>query len=168
MSVSLYRAAAVQGHGLGQRNLAYAYQTGSGVEVDLIKAYAWFNLASANEEAGQKAGVARDELAKQMSKAQITEAQRLSREWKAGGDLGKSSLKPAKPAAAPARPRQASADASPYPARPQARPGVTTCNMNCNNGDCYRTYDTGRKARFQAPRKFDPFTSQWTWDAGTC
>ena len=102
-----------------------------------------------------------------MSKAQIAEAQRLSREWKTGGDRA-ATLKPAKPAPPPAKPRQASADSSPYPARPQARPDVTNCNTNCNNGDCYRTYDSGKKVRFQAPRKLDPFTNQWTWDAGTC
>ena len=103
-----------------------------------------------------------------MSKAQVAEAQRLAREWKPGADLGKSTLKPAaaKPVAAASKPSQASA--SMYPARPQARAGVTTCNTNCNNGDCYRTYDTGKKVRFQAPQKFDTLTSQWTWDAGTC
>lgn len=55
-----------------------------------------------------------------------------------------------------------------YPSRPAVKPGYTTCNTRCNNGDCYRTYSDGRKVRFQAQQKFNPFTSQWEFDSGSC
>lgn len=55
-----------------------------------------------------------------------------------------------------------------YPARPAAQPGRTSCNTRCFNGDCYRTYDDGRKVRFRAQHKYNPITRQWEWDSGTC
>lgn len=56
----------------------------------------------------------------------------------------------------------------PWPARPAKRPGVTSCNTRCVNGDCYRTYDDGRHVRFQAQQKWNPFNSQFEWDSGGC
>ena len=79
--------------------------------------------------------------------------------------MGAPRVKAETPAPAPAR--TASADGL-YPARPAARPGVTTCNTRCVNGDCYRTYDSGRKVRFQARQRFNPLTSQFEWDSGAC
>lgn len=55
-----------------------------------------------------------------------------------------------------------------WPARPTKVPGRISCNTNCRNGDCHRTYDDGRKVRFQAPQKFNSFTGQFEWDSGTC
>lgn len=55
-----------------------------------------------------------------------------------------------------------------WPQRPEKIPGTTTCNTRCSNGDCYRVYGDGRKVRFQAPQKFNPFTGQFEWDSGTC
>lgn len=55
-----------------------------------------------------------------------------------------------------------------FPRQPSKVPGKTSCNTRCMNGDCYRTYDNGKKIRFRAEQKFDPFTSQFTWDAGSC
>jgi hypothetical protein len=43
-----------------------------------------------------------------------------------------------------------------------------TCNTRCNNGDCYRTYNDGRKVRFQARQKWNPFNNQFEWDSGGC
>lgn len=55
-----------------------------------------------------------------------------------------------------------------YPARPQARPGYTTCNTRCNNGDCYRTYSDGRKLHFQAQQRYNPSSGSWEYDSGSC
>ena len=55
-----------------------------------------------------------------------------------------------------------------YPAKPAKVPGKISCNTNCHNGDCYRTYDSGKQVRFQAKRTFDPFRSEWVWDSGHC
>lgn len=55
-----------------------------------------------------------------------------------------------------------------WPAKPAARAGVTTCNTKCVNGDCHRVYSNGKKIRFQAKQKWNPFTSQFEWDSGGC
>lgn len=55
-----------------------------------------------------------------------------------------------------------------WPARPEPRPGYVTCNTNCRNGDCRRTYSDGRRVRFQATQKWNPFSSQFEWDSGSC
>lgn len=43
-----------------------------------------------------------------------------------------------------------------------------SCTVNCVNGDCVRRWPNGRSERFQAPRKFNPFNSQWEWDTSGC
>lgn len=92
LAASWYRKAAEQGNVHGQLSLGTAYRDGSGVAKDLVSAYMWLDLAaqqgpkfSTPSVAGffsYQARTARDEMAKQMSPAQIAEAQRRSREWK--------------------------------------------------------------------------------------
>ncbi len=82
-AAKLYRKAAAQGNADAQLNLGTLYNNGQGVTQDYAQAYMWLNLAAAQ---GQKdAGKRRDILAKQMTPAQIAEAQRLAREWKPKG-----------------------------------------------------------------------------------
>lgn len=59
--------------------LGLLYCTGRDVELDLVSAHKWFNLAAlrGNEEAKRY----RLELSREMSKAQVAQAQRLAREW---------------------------------------------------------------------------------------
>jgi len=74
-----YRLAADQGHADAQYSLGTLYAGGEGVPEDHVLAYMWFNLAAAqgNEDAESgKAGIE-----EQMTRAQIAEGQRLSREW---------------------------------------------------------------------------------------
>ena len=61
-------------------SLGVAYSTGSnGVEVDLIEAHKWFNLAALNGSTrGQES---RAEIADEMSAREIAEAQRQARAW---------------------------------------------------------------------------------------
>lgn len=59
-------------------------------------------------------------------------------------------------------------NSGPYPARPVSVPGRVSCNTRCVNGDCYRTYDDGRKVRFQAQQKYNMLSGQWEWDSGGC
>ena len=56
------------------------YNNGNGVAKDDVIAYMWYNLAAASGH--EKAKRNRDILAKEMTRDQIAEAQRLSREWK--------------------------------------------------------------------------------------
>ena len=62
----------------------------------------------------------------------------------------------------------AQSQAAAFPVRPDVKPGRTTCNTRCLNGDCYRTYDDGRKVQFQAKQKWNPLNNQFEWDSGTC
>jgi uncharacterized protein len=77
------RKAAEQGDAVAQHDLGAAYEYGRGVPKDFVLAFMWENLASTSElNVALPAGQARDQLAKQMTSAQIAEAQRLAREWK--------------------------------------------------------------------------------------
>ncbi|MBV8685679.1 MAG: SEL1-like repeat protein [Alphaproteobacteria bacterium] len=60
--------------------LGIAYSTGThGIEVDLIEAHKWFNLAALNgSERGQ---ACRAEIAEEMTAREIAEAQRQARAW---------------------------------------------------------------------------------------
>jgi TPR repeat protein len=56
------------------------YANGLGGSQDLVQAYMWYSLAAGN---GYEIATGyRNHLAKQMTPAQIAEAQQLAREWK--------------------------------------------------------------------------------------
>ena len=80
-AMTWYRRAAEQGHAAAQDNLGVMYANGQGVPQDYTLAHMWFNLAGAGglEEAAE----ARNDIAKDMTPAQIAEAQRMAREWMA-------------------------------------------------------------------------------------
>lgn len=60
-------------------DLGLKYSTGRDVPSDMIAAHKWFNLAALR--GNQAAKTYRSELASEMSKLEIAEAQRLAREW---------------------------------------------------------------------------------------
>ena len=74
-AVKWYRKAAEQGDADGQLNLGHMYSGGYGVPED----YMWFNLAAAQNNSAAK--VNKDTIVKRMTKEQIAEAQKMSREW---------------------------------------------------------------------------------------
>ncbi len=83
-----WRKAAEQGLASAQNNLGNMYYYGKGVPKDYVLAYMWINLAVANsteEDVSEQGVKRRDELEKNMTPEQITEAQRRSREWKPKG-----------------------------------------------------------------------------------
>ena len=59
--------------------LGLMYCTGREVDVDLIAAHKWFNLAAMR--GNQEAKRYRLEISQEMTKAQIAAAQRSAREW---------------------------------------------------------------------------------------
>lgn len=73
-----FRKAAEQGNADAQYALGVMYRNGQGVFEDFVFAYAWMNLAAAqgNEDARER----RDALQDLMTRDQIAEAQKLSRE----------------------------------------------------------------------------------------
>jgi TPR repeat protein len=80
MALFWFSRAAEQGDGLACAKLGWMYEEGQGVFQDSVQAHMWYSLAAAHGE--QRAAEARDALAKQMTPAQIAEAQKLAREWK--------------------------------------------------------------------------------------
>jgi TPR repeat protein len=76
-----YRKAADQGEAVGQFNLGGMYAEGQGVPQEYVTAHMWLNLAAA-KDGEDDAAKARDTIAKEMTREQLAEAQRLAREWK--------------------------------------------------------------------------------------
>jgi uncharacterized protein len=80
MALFWFERAAVQRNALAFAKLGRMYERGQGVSQDLIQAQMWYYLSAVHGE--QRAAEARDALAKQMTPAQIAEAERLALEWK--------------------------------------------------------------------------------------
>jgi len=84
-AVKWYRKAAEQGNAMAQWALGIMHGLGRGVPRDDVQAHAWLNLAVSRLSPGEKrdkAAEARDIVAKRMTPAQISEAQKLAREWR--------------------------------------------------------------------------------------
>jgi hypothetical protein len=78
-AVRWYRLAAEQGDAIAQVRLGWMYAYGEGGPEDDVLAYMWWHLAAAQgDEAGQNNKARAEEM---MTRAQIAEGQRLSREW---------------------------------------------------------------------------------------
>ena len=61
-------------------DLGVAFSTGSGgIQVDLIEAHKWFNLAALN--GSEQAQECRADIAEEMTAREIAEAQRQARAW---------------------------------------------------------------------------------------
>ena len=72
--------AAAQAHPIAMLHLGAMYAEGRGVPQDYVRAHMWFSLAAAR---GQQIAVKTLEMAeRKMTPAQITEAQKLARDWK--------------------------------------------------------------------------------------
>ena len=85
-AVAWYRKAAEEGDAGGQSKLGFMYFKGGGVPQDYVEAHKWLNLAASRvtgDEPKKLFAVARDLVAKQMTPAQIPEAQKRATEWQA-------------------------------------------------------------------------------------
>jgi uncharacterized protein len=89
------RKAADQGNGSAQMILGDMYDNGLGVPQDYVLAYMWLNLGAAHPDVAEithrygfdfgkptHIGEVRDRLVAKMTREQVAEAQRLTREWK--------------------------------------------------------------------------------------
>ena len=76
-----YRKAAMQGLPQAQVNLGIMYEQGEGVPVDNVEAYVWYALADSQGDA--RAPQAKRDIAEKMTSAQIEEAERRVKEFKA-------------------------------------------------------------------------------------
>ena len=80
-AVRLIRPLAEQGNANAQYNLGVLYDNGLGVPQDRVRAYMWLNLAAM--QGRESAATIRDLVARLMTPVQISEAQKMAREWKA-------------------------------------------------------------------------------------
>jgi len=78
-----YEKAAAQGDAKAQLYLGLQSSFGQGVPMDVVEAYMWYSLAAGNGNA--HAPGYRNDLSRQMTPAQIAEAQKRAREWKPKG-----------------------------------------------------------------------------------
>ena len=79
-AMSWFRKAAEQGHPRAMHDLGVIYAKGLGVPQDYVRAHMWFSLSAAQ---GEQMAVKTLEMAERMmTPTQITEAQKLARDWK--------------------------------------------------------------------------------------
>jgi len=84
-AVRWYRLAAEQGYASAQIDLGDMHERGHGVPQDYVQAPLWFNLAASRSasEVRENAVEMRDLVADRMPPEDLSEAQRLAREWDA-------------------------------------------------------------------------------------
>ena len=77
------RPCAEQGNASAQAGLGLMYASGMGVPEDLVLAHMWLNLAAArgNDIVTETGNELKDLTEARMTREQIAEAQRMSREW---------------------------------------------------------------------------------------
>ena len=74
-----WRPLAEQGNANAQYNLGVMYANGNGVPQDDVEAVKWYRLAADQGDADARGN--KEIVEKKMTKQQIAEGQRLSREW---------------------------------------------------------------------------------------
>ena len=77
-AVKWYLLAAEQGSASAQYNLGVMYDNGEGVTQDYVRAHMWFNLVTS--KGSKKGRENREKVAKKMTPAQISEAQKMARD----------------------------------------------------------------------------------------
>ena len=79
-----YKKSAEQGNARAQFCLAACYYQGQGVAQDYVQAYRWFSISGASQEESiiKHTKELLGEFSREMTSAQLVEAQRLAREWK--------------------------------------------------------------------------------------
>jgi uncharacterized protein len=91
-AMGLFRRAVQGGYLLALANLALCYDRAWGVPRNPLAAYIWYSIAASRPDADSrgKAAIERDLLAKDISPAQLADAQRAAENWKPGvrGRLG--------------------------------------------------------------------------------
>ncbi|MDB6061771.1 MAG: hypothetical protein JWM78_1874 [Verrucomicrobiaceae bacterium] len=134
-----YRRAAENGDMEAQFTVGRLYANGEGVKQDSGEALTWYRRA-----------------AKQGSLTAKSAIDRLHEAGKEVEDL----MAAKKPLMSGSGDR--------FPTRPATVPGRVSCNTRCVNAECWRTYNDGQQVHFHAPRKFDPLSGEWQFDAGGC
>lgn len=74
----IWKPLAESGNAAAQYYMGVMYANGQGVEKDFIKAYAWYSVAAVEQDMAEEN---RDDIAEQMSGAQIERAKKLAQEF---------------------------------------------------------------------------------------
>ena len=80
-----YKKAAEQGNPKPQNNLGVMYGKARGVPQNFVEAHKWLNLAASRLAPGgnyERAKFNRDWLERQMTPAELAEAQQLAQQWR--------------------------------------------------------------------------------------
>ncbi len=80
-AIAWYRKAAEQGLPQAQINLGIMYEEGEGGPVDLVQAYFWY--AMADSQGDSQGPQAKREIVAKMTPAQVAEAEKKIKEWRA-------------------------------------------------------------------------------------
>ncbi len=80
LALKLFQQTASRGNPIGLYSLGQSFATGLGVDQDLVKAHAYFNIAAALKH--PKAGESRALVEKEMTPDQIQAAQRMAKAWR--------------------------------------------------------------------------------------
>jgi TPR repeat protein len=88
-AVNWYRLAAEQGYPKAQGSLGVKYEFGQGVSRDFVTAYMWYDLAITGLPTSETKFrnyflSRREQVSKHLTAHELTEAQRLAKEWTAG------------------------------------------------------------------------------------
>ena len=86
MARQWYEKAAEQGNAEAQFNLGTLYRFGAGGPKNNVRAYMWFTLAAEHYEDEDFQRVKPEEFRKDVTPAQMAEAQKMAREWKPKGN----------------------------------------------------------------------------------
>lgn len=165
-----YQKAASQGLPIAQWNIARLLWDGRGIARARVTAAAWALLAdNAGHEAAHQ-GL--DHIREVLRPSDLLAAESLAIQWKVGKaipevDITISSITSAESEAKKAMSSHSDRSAKKFPQRPPMKAGIVSCNTNCINDDCYRTYDDGRQVRIKATRRMNAF-GDWEWDEGDC
>lgn len=195
LSVHWYHQAAEQGTAAAQNNLGVMYANGLGVDRNYAWAVYWlalaaqqgtdqaisnipkylhfltaFRVARPSINVRSEPNTDSDVLLKLTRNTQVYSLN-VDNGWRVvyipqGNAIGY--ISDALLTAAQTAPRASTVGSGGFPARPAPRAGYVTCNTRCNNADCYRTYSDGRQIRFQARQTWDPLSSSFKYDSGSC
>lgn len=176
-ALEYYEKAANQGEEYAWNNLGVYYRYRDLGFDTFPLAYAFYNISAS--KGNEKAIENREKISQDMTQKQIEIGQELSRKMLANGviktrneyfteEIFKLAKKGNNVGQKTVSKPKSTKPSNPYPSKPAKRPGVTSCNTNCNNGDCYRTYDNGKQKHFQISPTYNPLNSQWEYNPGPC
>ncbi|WP_028453653.1 tetratricopeptide repeat protein [Chitinilyticum aquatile] len=156
---------------MGINNLAYMFENGRSVQKNRTIAYALYKTALSKRHDEITYNNA-ERIKKELNEKQIKQASQITdqilKSNKLTSTINSNISKTASLESNKTKNENTEKNDSPYPEKPNKVSGSITCNTQCYNSECYRTYDTGKKVKFRAKNKYNPVSGQWEWGPGSC